>query len=277
MAGLAVHHDIEPVRRRQGRDRGRSRSCRPACPGGYGSPAPCRPSGRPSRRRRSWRACRRCLPRPAGTPASPCRRAAAPGRVSTAATPSKVVVWMSWPQACIRPGLVLAKGRPLVSWIGSASMSARMASTGPGGRPRSARPRRFCPSRSGAGCRAGSVRGATMPAVRTSSKPSSGWAWMSRRISISSGSIRWVSLRTAVVGSLRRVWDMARPVSDAIACIMLARGAGRKTARRARHALPTRIAPPARGAEGWRFSFARTDRAGSGMAARRAAAREAGP
>ena len=58
---------------------------------------------------------------------------------STAATPSSVVVWMSWPQACIRPGLVLANGRPDVSSIGSASMSARIASTGPG-RPPSIRP-----------------------------------------------------------------------------------------------------------------------------------------
>ena len=58
---------------------------------------------------------------------------------STAATPSSVVVWMSWPQACIRPGLVLANGRPDFSSIGSASMSARMASTGPG-RPPSIRP-----------------------------------------------------------------------------------------------------------------------------------------
>ena len=31
---------------------------------------------------------------------------------STAATPSSVVVWMSWPHACISPGLVLANGRP---------------------------------------------------------------------------------------------------------------------------------------------------------------------
>ena len=39
---------------------------------------------------------------------------------------------MSWPQACIRPGFVLANGRPDFSSIGSASMSARMASTGTG-------------------------------------------------------------------------------------------------------------------------------------------------
>ena len=127
---------------------------------------------------------------------------------STAATPSSVVVWMSWPQACIRPGLVLANGRPDFSSIGSASMSARMASTGPG-RPPSIRPTTpvrpmpvwwLMPSRV-------SSR-ATTPAVRTSSKPSSGWAWMSRRISISAGSMRCVASRIAVVGSLGRLWDM---------------------------------------------------------------------
>ena len=94
---------------------------------------------RPSRRQRSSPACRRSLPRRAGTPASPCRQTAAPISFSTAATPSSVVVWMSWPQACIRPGFVLANGSPDFSSIGSASMSARMASTGPG-RPPSIRP-----------------------------------------------------------------------------------------------------------------------------------------
>ncbi len=50
---------------------------------------------------------------------------------NTSATPSRVAVWMSWPQACILPSASLAKGRPVRSWMGSASMSARMASVGP--------------------------------------------------------------------------------------------------------------------------------------------------
>ena len=41
------------------------------------------------------------------------------------AAPSSMVVWPSWPQACIRPGFWLAYGRPVASWIGSASISAR--------------------------------------------------------------------------------------------------------------------------------------------------------
>ena len=53
----------------------------------------------------------------------------------TAAAPSRVAVWMSCPQACILPGTVEAKGRPVSSPIGSASMSARMASVGPGRPP----------------------------------------------------------------------------------------------------------------------------------------------
>ena len=46
-------------------------------------------------------------------------------RCSSAAAPSSDVVWPSWPQACITPGLVEAWARPVVSLIGSASMSAR--------------------------------------------------------------------------------------------------------------------------------------------------------
>ena len=45
--------------------------------------------------------------------------------VSKAAAPSREVVWPSWPQACMTLGLVEACGTPLVSRIGSASISAR--------------------------------------------------------------------------------------------------------------------------------------------------------
>ena len=44
-------------------------------------------------------------------------------------------VWPSCPQACITPAFRDTKSWLLASWIGSASMSARMASTGPGPRP----------------------------------------------------------------------------------------------------------------------------------------------
>ncbi len=41
------------------------------------------------------------------------------------AADSSIAVWPSWPQACILPNTLLAQGLPLVSAIGSASMSAR--------------------------------------------------------------------------------------------------------------------------------------------------------
>ena len=125
------------------------------------------------------------LPRPAGTPASPCRQAAAPG---PSAPRRRRAAW--W---CGCRGRRRASGRGwcwpragrCVSWIGSASMSARMASTGPG-RPPSIRPTTpVLPMPVWCGMPSRVSSRATTPAVRTSSKPSSGWAWMSRRISIS--------------------------------------------------------------------------------------------
>ena len=41
------------------------------------------------------------------------------------AAPNNIEVCPSWPQACIFPGMVDAWGRPVASWIGSASISAR--------------------------------------------------------------------------------------------------------------------------------------------------------
>ena len=68
-----------------------------------------------------------------------------PGNVSriatsALATPSRIPVWASWPQACITPTVsprycavaLEANGRPLRSATGSASMSARRAILGPG-------------------------------------------------------------------------------------------------------------------------------------------------
>ena len=46
----------------------------------------------------------------------------------SAAVASPIAVWASWPQACITPGPVDANARPVSSVIGSASISARMAS-----------------------------------------------------------------------------------------------------------------------------------------------------
>ena len=59
---------------------------------------------------------------------------------STSATPIRIATCASWPQACITPTSAPrqcavtfeAKGRPVSSFTGSASMSARSATTGPG-------------------------------------------------------------------------------------------------------------------------------------------------
>src|SRR5690606_28393558 len=108
---------------------------------------------------------------------------------SASATPIRMLVWASWPQACITPTswplkvarACEAKGRPVVSVTGSASMSARSASLGPGRPPLStavtpvvAMPVRGS-SPSARRC------SATRAAVRVSRLPSSGCWWKSRR------------------------------------------------------------------------------------------------
>ena len=108
---------------------------------------------------------------------------------STFATPSSIAVCMSWPQACITPTscpLYVARtvdlnGRSTCSVTGSASMSARSATTGPGRAPRRTptTPVRPTPVRTSRPSRVSSA--ATRAAVRVSWKPSSGCWWMSRR------------------------------------------------------------------------------------------------
>ena len=60
----------------------------------------------------------------------PARRAFSRSR--TAAAPSAMAMWASWPQACMQPGWVEAKASPVSSAIGRASMSARIIRVGPG-------------------------------------------------------------------------------------------------------------------------------------------------
>ena len=104
---------------------------------------------------------------------------------SSCAAASSIATWPSWPQACMRPGMRLACAKVLCSVIGSASMSARRPMARfepPGALPRivpttPVRPSPRCTSMP----QPSSVRAMTS-AVRTSSKQSSGWAWMSRRI-----------------------------------------------------------------------------------------------
>ncbi|MNH20634.1 hypothetical protein D3C79_804110 [compost metagenome] len=52
-------------------------------------------------------------------------------RASSKAAARSMAVWPSWPQACILPGVLLAQGSVLCSWIGRASSSARRPNVGP--------------------------------------------------------------------------------------------------------------------------------------------------
>ncbi len=102
------------------------------------------------------------------------------------AAPSSIVVWPSWPQACMRPAFCDLWAKPFFSWMCSASMSAlspiarlpeptlSVPTTPVPAIPRvTARPNspNFC---------------ATTSEVRCSSNAVSGWAWMSRRHAVMS-------------------------------------------------------------------------------------------
>ena len=52
--------------------------------------------------------------------------------LSSFAAPASMAVCRSWPQACIVPGMADAYGSPVSSVTGSASMSPRSSTTGPG-------------------------------------------------------------------------------------------------------------------------------------------------
>ena len=98
-------------------------------------------------------------------------------------------MWASWPQACIAPSVPEAKSRPVSSRSGSASMSARRTTVGPGRPPSmiaatelSATPRRpsspIFPSSS------------TITSwVTGRSIPISGRRWIRRRIAVTSGAM----------------------------------------------------------------------------------------
>ena len=102
------------------------------------------------------------------------------------AAPSSMVVWPSWPQACMRPLCWLLWSKVLCSSIGRASMSARMPMA------RGLLPTRMVPTTPVLPMPVvtSQPHSLSLPAtifdVRSSSKPSSGWAWMSRRMAVSS-------------------------------------------------------------------------------------------
>ena len=114
---------------------------------------------------------------------------------STCAAPSSTAVWPSWPQACITPTFsprysavaVDWNGRSACSVTGSASMSARSATVGPGLPPRSTPTTPVCatPVRTSRP----SLRNCSATAfeVRNSRLPSSGFWWKSRRQAMTCG------------------------------------------------------------------------------------------
>ncbi len=57
-------------------------------------------------------------------------------RDSSQAAPRAMAIWPSWPQACILPGYLEIKAWVFSSWMGRASISARMPIVGPGFAPR---------------------------------------------------------------------------------------------------------------------------------------------
>src|SRR4051812_16813521 len=111
----------------------------------------------------------------------PGSRSATPARARPA--PSRAAACTSWPHACATPWTVLAQGSSVWSSTGRASRSARSATSGPSPEPMSTiRPLRG----SGVGTRPSwSSRLAMTEVVRSSAQESSGWAWRSRRTSIS--------------------------------------------------------------------------------------------
>ena len=113
--------------------------------------------------------------------------------------PSRAAACTSWPQACATPVTVLAQGSSVRSSTGSASRSARRATTGPSPDPMST----TSPLRgSGTGLSpASSRRLASSVEVRSSAHESSGCACRSRRTSISCSDS--AATRASTTGSRR--------------------------------------------------------------------------
>ena len=101
--------------------------------------------------------------------------------LSKCATPNKIAVCESWPQACMLPWVCELKSTPLSSMMGKASMSARMPMVGPSPVPMlpttPVMPTLVRTSMPPISRRVS----ATSAAVRTSWKANSGCAWISRR------------------------------------------------------------------------------------------------
>src|SRR6266478_4746257 len=129
------------------------------------------------------------------------------------AAASSIAVWPSWPQACIRPSWVERCENELVSWIGSASISARNPIARVD-RPDRIRPTTPVPASPRCTSMPHPVNvPATTSAVRCSSKRNSGCACRSRRIACSSGfdcARLWISCIGVAPGLRRRCYRAGR-------------------------------------------------------------------
>ena len=118
---------------------------------------------------------------------------------SASPAPTSPAVWTSWPQAWATPGLVLLHGSEMRSSTGSASRSARSATSRPpwpisASTPPPSGRRTVQPTPSSAVT--------TASEVRSSAQLSSGWAWRSRRSATSSSAyLSTTSAMTWVAGS----------------------------------------------------------------------------
>ena len=97
-------------------------------------------------------------------------------RARYSAAPSSMVVWPSWPQACIRPSWVERCAKVFSSRIGRASMSARSPTEAVSLPSRSTPTTPVPPMPRCTWTPKLSSFSATSSAVRCSSKPSSGWS-----------------------------------------------------------------------------------------------------
>src|SRR5438132_55405 len=161
----------------------------------------------------SWRAppggfSSACWNRKRISPPSSSRRPA-----SSFAAPSSIAVCPSCPQACITPGRVEANSRPDSSWIGSASMSARSASTGPGRPPRNRATTLVGVGRSSSSPSNERSVSSTNREVSSSWKESSGCACRCRRQSIAccSSSLETRTMRAFSPSRADNVSPMAGP------------------------------------------------------------------
>ncbi len=130
---------------------------------------------------------------------------------STLATPIRIAVWQSWPQACITPTsspfhmvrTFDANGTSTSSVTGNASMSARSATTLLGSAPFSRPTTPVCATPVFTSSKPRLRRwSATIAAVRTSRLPSSGCWWKSRRQAMTRASTACAALSIAAASSL---------------------------------------------------------------------------